>query len=45
MRHLQILFNPGYEVILECALDDLMENVWRYECMDIRPREVVCEWL
>jgi hypothetical protein len=37
---LDILLNPANEVILESALDELMQNIRSDELMDIGTREV-----
>ena len=42
---LQVLFNPCNEVVFECSLDELMEDVRRDELMDISSWEVVREGL
>jgi hypothetical protein len=39
----EIVFNPGYQVVLEAALDNLVEDVGSKELMYVGPREVVCE--
>lgn len=41
----QVFLNPVDQVILEDALDQLMEYVWREEPADIGSREIVCEGL
>jgi hypothetical protein len=45
MRDTKVVLDPGDEVVLESSLDDLMKNVWGDQFMDIRSREVICEWL
>lgn len=45
MLDYQELIDPSYKVIMEPALDQLMEDVWRDKLTDIRTREVICERL
>jgi hypothetical protein len=40
-----VVFDPFDQVILECAFDNLVEEVWRDEFMNVGPRKAVCEWL
>lgn len=37
--------DPGYYMILESTLDDLVQEVWRQKFMDIGSREVFRKWL
>ena len=45
MRDFEVLFNPCNEMILECSLDCLVEEVWGEKFVYIRSWEVGCEWL
>jgi hypothetical protein len=45
MDRYQIFLNPGDQVILEGALDELMKNVWGNKTMDVGTRKVVCKRL
>jgi len=40
-----VLLNPCYKVILEHALDKLVEDVGCHESMDVGTRKVMCKWL
>ena len=44
-RQPNILNDPLNEVVLERALDELVEQIRGQELMDVRTREVVCKWL
>ena len=41
----QVIFNPSDEVIFERALDELVEDIWCKDLMDICTRKVISEWL
>ena len=41
----EVFLNPGDQVILEGALDELMKNVWGNKTMDVSTRKVICKWL
>lgn len=40
-----IVLDPSDEVIFECTLDQLMEEIGSQELVDVRPREMMREWL
>jgi hypothetical protein len=41
MDRYQVLLDPGDQVILERALDELMKNVWGNKMMDVGTREII----
>ena len=41
----EILTNPGDEVVLKRALDDLVEEIRAQQLVDIGTGESGCEWL
>ena len=45
MRNAQVLANPGDEVVLEGALDQLMEDVGGYKLVNICTRKICSKWL
>lgn len=45
MLSYEILTNPCNQMIFECSLDHLVEDVARKELMDIGTREIICKWL
>jgi hypothetical protein len=45
MGKYKIILYPSDEMVLECPLDYLMEEVRRKEFVNISPRKVICEWL
>jgi len=40
--NLEVLFNPRNEMVLECSLDGLVEEVQGEKFINIRSREVGC---
>ena len=42
MCNLEVLFDPCDEMVLECSLDGLVEEVWGEKFVNIRSREVGC---
>ena len=45
MSFLEILLDPGDQVVLECTLDCLMEEVGSKQFVNICTREAGCKWL
>ena len=45
MDRYQVFLNPGHQVILEGALDELMKNVWGNETVDVGTRKIICKRL
>jgi len=45
MEVVEVISNPRNKMIFECAFNNLMQEVTRYELVDIRVRKVVCERL
>ena len=45
MLALEILADPVYKVIFKHTLDQLMEEVWGYQLMDVCMREMLSERL
>ena len=45
MRDEYVIAYPRNQVILKCPFYHLMEQIWRYHLVDIRPREVCCKRL
>lgn len=41
----KVLADPGDQMIFECALDELMKNVWCNHLVDVSTGEIICEWL
>ena len=41
----KVFARPLDKVVLEYALDDLVENIWGYHLVDVCAREVICKWL
>ena len=41
----KVFARPLDKVVLEYALDDLVENIWGYHLVDVCMREVICKWL
>lgn len=41
----RVLSNPCYQMVLEDALDDLMQYVHRYKPVDVRAKHSPREWL
>jgi hypothetical protein len=42
---LNVFLHPVDEMILECPLDNLMEDIRGQEFMDISAGKAICEWL
>ena len=45
MSYDEVFFYPHYEVVFERSFDDLVEQVWCDQFVDIRPREIMRKWL
>ena len=45
MDRYQVFLDPGNQVILEGALDELVKNVWGNNTMDVGTRKVICKRL
>ncbi len=45
MRNFQVLINPGNQMILKRPFDHLMEEVSRYQFIDVGAREIICKRL
>ena len=45
MLNNQVLIDPSDDMIFECSLDDLVEEVRRQKFMNIGTRKELCEWL
>ena len=41
----KVFARPLDKVVLEYALDDLVENIWGYHLVVVCAREVICKWL
>jgi len=41
----EIFINPGNNMVLERAFDNLVKKVGREQFMNVGPREFICEWL
>lgn len=41
----EVSFHPVDQVVFECSFDELMEDVWRDQLVNIRTGEVFGEWL
>ena len=40
-----VLLHPVDEMVLECPLYQLMQDIGRQQLVDVRAREMMCEWL
>ena len=45
MNALEVLSYPFYKVVFECTFDDLVEEIWRQELIDIGSWEMCGERL
>ena len=45
MDRIYIILNPCNNVILECAFDELMQDIGRDQLMDVGSGEILCEGL
>jgi len=45
MRDGKIGLDPGHEMVFESSLDELMEDVWGNQLVDVCSWKIVCKWL
>lgn len=45
MNLYKVILNPGDEMVLERAFNQLMKNIRRKELVDISAWKIICKWL
>ena len=45
MNNAYVVLDPGNEMVFECSLDDLMEQVERQQLVNVSARELRSKWL